>query len=103
MFFWLLVGHVVCDYPLQGDFLARAKNHRQPIPGIDWPIALLSHALIHAAAVLVITGRPEIAALELVLHTGIDWAKSEGLTTFALAQLLHVACKVVWLVPVFLA
>jgi hypothetical protein len=97
------VAHVLCDFPLQGDFLARAKNHRQPIPGIAWPFALLSHALVHAAAVLVITGRPELAALELTLHTWIDWAKSEGLTTFAQDQLLHVACKVVWLVPVFLA
>jgi hypothetical protein len=24
----LCAGHAVCDYPLQGDFLARAKNHR---------------------------------------------------------------------------
>jgi hypothetical protein len=24
----LFAGHALCDYPLQGDFLARAKNHR---------------------------------------------------------------------------
>jgi hypothetical protein len=24
----LLAGHAVCDYPLQGDFLARGKNHK---------------------------------------------------------------------------
>jgi hypothetical protein len=33
-FWWLLVAHVLADYPLQGAFLARGKNHRNPIPGI---------------------------------------------------------------------
>jgi hypothetical protein len=32
----LLVDHALADYPLQGDFLARAKNHTAPIPGISW-------------------------------------------------------------------
>jgi hypothetical protein len=28
----LFAGHALCDYPLQGDFLARGKNHCNPIP-----------------------------------------------------------------------
>jgi hypothetical protein len=36
----LLVDHALADYPLQVDFLARAKNHAAPIPGISWYQAL---------------------------------------------------------------
>ena len=34
--FWLMVGHALADYPLQGDFLAKAKNRTAPIPGVPW-------------------------------------------------------------------
>lgn len=32
----LLAGHALCDYPLQGDFLAKAKNRAAPLPGVPW-------------------------------------------------------------------
>ena len=49
---WLLLcGHALCDYPLQGDFLARGKNHTDPIPGIPWVHCLVAHALIHGGMV----------------------------------------------------
>lgn len=45
--FWLLVAHALCDYPLQGDFLARGKNrHAWPsvLDGVAvWPHALTAH------------------------------------------------------------
>jgi hypothetical protein len=44
LFFWLLVGHAIADYPLQGDFLAKAKNYTLAIPGIPWQQALFWHA-----------------------------------------------------------
>jgi len=28
----LFAGHALCDYPLQGNFLAKGKNHRNPHP-----------------------------------------------------------------------
>ncbi len=31
--FWLFVAHAVCDYPLQGDFLAKAKNQMAVVRG----------------------------------------------------------------------
>jgi hypothetical protein len=94
LFAWLLVGHALCDYPLQGDFLARAKNHRQPLPGIAPAWGLFFHALLHAAAVGIITGRAGLALLELVLHIGIDYLKCDGQTSFNVDQWLHVVCKV---------
>jgi hypothetical protein len=95
--FWMLVAHAVCDYPLQGDFLAKAKNHKAPIPGIDWWIALGAHSLIHAGAVAFITGSFWIGVGEFIAHCLIDRAKCEGLTTFRTDQALHVACKLAWI------
>ena len=51
----LLAAHALCDYPLQGDFLAKAKNPAQPIPGVPWWCAMAAHCAIHAGAVLLVT------------------------------------------------
>ena len=92
--FWLLlVGHCLADYPLQGDFLARAKNHTSPMPGVPWPFALVSHALIHSGVVWLLTGSHALAAMEFCLHTGIDYAKSDRRISFVTDQLMHVCCK----------
>lgn len=94
--FWLLVGHGVADYPLQGDFLARAKNHTAPIPGIPWPWALFWHALMHGGAVALVTHSVTLGIAETTIHIGIDWLKCDGRTTFNTDQWLHVICKVAW-------
>jgi hypothetical protein len=98
--FWLLVGHAVADYPLQGDFLAKAKNHKAPIPGVDWWIALLNHAAMHGGAVALITGSVALGVVETAIHCGIDWLKCDGRTSFRADQALHVVCKVAWCVVV---
>lgn len=36
LFALLLVGHALADYPLQGEFLSKTKNHRSPNEGIPW-------------------------------------------------------------------
>lgn len=96
LFAWLLVAHAVCDYPLQGDFLARAKNHRAPLPNIPAWQALWWHAVMHAGAVAWLTGVPALGVCELIAHMAIDWAKCEGWTDFNVDQALHVACKGMW-------
>lgn len=96
LFFALLVGHALADYPLQGDFLARAKNRKQPIPGVPWWQALTAHAAIHGGAVWLVTGRIELALAELACHWLIDSAKCEGRISFNTDQALHILCKVVW-------
>lgn len=97
MFWWLLVGHAVCDYPLQGDFLARGKNHRNPISGVPWLLCLVAHALIHGGAVALVTGSVFIGCMEVLLHALIDWLKCEGALGFTCDQALHLLSKLAWL------
>lgn len=100
LLFALLIGHALADYPLQGEFLAKAKNHTDPIPGVPWEIALGSHALIHGGVVWALTGQAWLGLLEAVAHTFIDHAKCAGGLTFRQDQALHAICKMFW---VFLA
>lgn len=94
--FLLFAGHFVCDYPLQGDFLARGKNHKAPLPGIPWLQCLLAHSFIHAGAVALITGDVGLGFCELVAHFLIDNAKCEGIFGYNVDQALHWVCKLVW-------
>lgn len=94
--FLLLAMHALCDFPLQGDFLAKAKNHKAPIPGVPWYIALTAHATIQAGGVLIVTGNLWFAGVELLAHAAIDWMKSEGILTFGEDQIAHIGCKVVY-------
>lgn len=96
--FWMLVGHAIADYPLQGDWMAKAKN-----PTLDvvrgeriWPGVMLSHALIHAAAVKLATGSWLLAIAELWAHACIDYWKCVGAYGYNVDQAPHVGCKVVW-------
>lgn len=98
----LLAAHALCDYPLQGDWLSKAKNHRLDlVPGERiWPGALLGHAAIHGAAVGLITGSVVLGLLEFAAHTVIDYAKCDGRLSYNTDQALHVACKALWMGPV---
>lgn len=94
--FLLVAAHALCDYPLQGDFLAKSKNHKAPMPGVDWWIALLAHSAIHAGAVLLITESLWFGCCEFVMHSIIDWGKCEGHTSLRTDQALHLACKAIY-------
>ena len=107
LFFALLIGHAIADYPMQGGFLATAKDRhsdsgalfgeRLP-PRFLWVHALTAHALVHAGAVWLITGSALLALVEAVLHWLIDFAKCEGWTSFGFDQMLHIVCKAVYAV-----
>lgn len=73
----LLALHFLCDFPLQGDFLARGKNHNAPLPCVPWQLCLVAHATIHAGAYSMLV-QWEAAAIVGWLHLFIDYAKSEG-------------------------
>lgn len=92
----LVAAHALCDYPLQGDFLARAKNRFAPLPGVPWYQALGSHAIIHGGGVALITGMPILGVAEALAHAAIDDAKCAGRIGFNADQALHVLCKVLW-------
>lgn len=94
--FYLLCAHALCDYPLQGNYMAMAKNrHTESARGI-WPWVLTSHALIHGGAVALITGSVWLGIAETVAHWLIDFGKCEKWYDFNTDQWLHVACKLVW-------
>jgi hypothetical protein len=100
LFFALMIGHAVADYPLQGDFLSKAKNHKLPIPGVPFYQALGAHALMHGGMVWVITGIWWLGALETVAHAAIDYLKCDGKIGFNADQGLHAVCKAIWAVVI---
>ncbi|MBJ2150650.1 DUF3307 domain-containing protein [Paracoccus sp. IB05] len=92
----LIVGHMLADYPLQGDFLARGKNRTAPIPGVPWQHPLAAHSIIHGGFVGIITGTIWLGLAEAVVHWFIDDAKCRGLISYHADQALHIGCKVLW-------
>lgn len=104
LFFKLLIGHALADYPLQGDAMAKGKNRHNPPYGIPpgqkpvavWTHYLTAHALIHGGFVWAITGSPALGLVECVLHWIIDFAKCENWTNPHQDQFLHIACKAVY-------
>jgi hypothetical protein len=98
----LVFGHMLADYPLQGDFLARGKNASAPLPGVPWPLILVSHAIIHGGVVGIITGSLWLGLAETAAHALIDHAKctgafgSEPKLAFIKDQVLHILCKLEW-------
>lgn len=103
LLFFLIVAHALADYPLQGDFLAQAKNRHTELGQLigAWPLCLIMHGLIHAGAVMLILHSLPLALLELVLHCLIDLAKNEKKISFITDQALHLACKVLYVAIVF--
>lgn len=102
----LLFWHALADFPLQGDFLARWKQpeflplpdqpggQRNPI----WHWCMGAHCAIQAGGVYVITGWWVLFVLEFVAHAAIDYAKCRGRITFAQDQVLHLGCKILWVI-----
>ncbi|NLS07849.1 DUF3307 domain-containing protein [Rhizobium sp. P32RR-XVIII] len=94
----LLAVHWLLDYPLQGDFLSKAKQS-----GPLRVYHLIAHSGIQGAGVAVITGNIWLGLLEWLAHTAIDEAKVRGRTTFAQDQASHIACRAAWLVYLLLS
>jgi hypothetical protein len=98
LFALLLFAHLLFDYPLQGDFLSRAKNRFDPIPHVPWYQAMFAHTAMHGMAVWIITGIPLLGLAEMAIHWITDDLKLRGELTFNQDQAIHIVCKVVWAV-----
>ena len=96
LFALMLVGHALADYPLQGDFVSKAKNAFSPIPGVPWYQAMGAHCVIHAGFVGIVTGSIWLAFAELVIHAITDNAKCAGRISFNTDQAIHIGCKLAW-------
>jgi hypothetical protein len=94
--FWLLVGHSLADYPLQGDFLANGKNRHTAIGKVFWPHALFAHAMVHAGFVALFTGSVLLGVAEAVVHAVTDFLKCDNVIGLRTDQAIHFGCKVLW-------
>jgi hypothetical protein len=102
LLFWLVIGHFVMDFPLQGSAVAAQKS---PIPGarnealakaVPWPYWMTAHALMHGGTVMLITGSLTLGVLETTIHWLTDVAKCCRLIGIHTDQAIHIGCKVVW-------
>lgn len=107
MLFYLLAGHALMDYALQGDAMAVCKCKGAKHPAADavpWYYWLTAHTLLHGATVAVVVrwyGYGEQVAIglgltETVIHWVIDYGKCSGWFGIHLDQFFHVLCKVAW-------
>jgi len=110
LLFAFIIGHMLGDFPLQGDFLALGKVRGYWIgpdapagasPGM-WLYCLTAHSLIQAGIVWIISGSVILGVAELVLHWLTDYGKGEGKFGFALDQGFHLGAKVVFSVMIYL-
>lgn len=96
LLFWLVVGHSLADYPLQGDFIAKAKDRTSDLGKFFWRHALFAHAMIHAGAVALVTGHVELGIAEAVIHAITDDLKCRKKINMWQDQAIHFACKALW-------
>ena len=104
LFLKLVVGHAIADFWAQSDALAQMKNRNRPNtrvppgqkPQIMWPYALTAHAVMHGAAVWIITGSVWLFLAETAAHWLIDFGKCENWYGIHEDQAAHIACKVAW-------
>lgn len=95
LFLILVAGHLIADYPLQGDAIARGKNRSvdPALFGVPWFYWMASHAATHAVAVGLATQSVVAGAFEFVAHFAIDHGKCSKLYGIHADQILHVVCK----------
>lgn len=103
--FLLIAAHAAFDYAWQGDTVALNKNPNAHTPlqfHVPWYYWMASHALMHGAAVALITNSAVLGIAEAVAHFFIDWGKCTNKYSIHGDQALHGLCKLVWLTCWFL-
>jgi hypothetical protein len=105
LFAAFVVVHALADFPLQGSYLAQHKVRSHKGVPAEWIVALSAHSVIHAGGVWSVSGSLGFAAAEFVVHGLIDLGKGEGKYGLIADQLLHLGCKLayvillVWVLP----
>ena len=104
--FALFIGHAIADYPLQHEFMAQAKQPKywkevKSSKGFEWVFVLAFHCFIHGGAVWLLTESLLLGLIETVLHFLIDVARNQERICFISDQLLHLGCKVGYLIFLF--
>lgn len=91
----LVFAHFIGDFVLQSDRMAREKC---PSRGgaVPWGWWLAAHGSTHGMAVALLTGAPLLGLAEALLHALIDRLKCAGRIGLPMDQVLHLACKALW-------
>jgi hypothetical protein len=100
IFFYLMAAHALLDFPLQGEQVAVNKNpnsNTELQKAVPWYYWMGSHAMLHGAAVMMITNSLVCGLAETVAHFIIDLNKCNGRYSIHIDQLLHMLCKVLWI------
>ena len=103
LFFKLMFAHFFADVTLQSTKMANGKNRNKKsdyvlLPGQKfiacWPYDLTAHAITHGGFVYIATGSLALGITETIAHWVIDFAKCETWTNIHTDQLLHLLCKI---------
>lgn len=95
IFLTLLAVHFLCDFPLQGDFMAINKVKKN---FKDWWVVLSAHCFIHGLGVMLVLWLYDYdkgvaissMVFMIVSHFLIDLLKNNNQITFKVDQLLHI-------------
>lgn len=101
IFFYLIAAHVLLDFPLQGEQTAVNKNPNSKTElqkSVPWYYWMGSHAILHGAAVFIITNSLFCGLAEIVAHFFIDYNKCNGRYSIHVDQTLHILCKMLWII-----
>lgn len=96
VFFALMIGHAFADYVFQSELMSRNKRRKHNPDG--WWATLAAHALVHGGMVLIVLASPLLAFFEFLAHFTIDFFRCEEKYSWQVDQLLHVWCKVSWII-----
>jgi|SRR5271165_3728317 len=104
LLWWLIVGHALADFVLQGEVMALGKNRNLPSrTGVPWFYWLGAHALVQGGAVAIVLDSPALGLAEAIAHWTIDFGKCDEWYGFNTDQILHGVCKLAWVLIFFLA
>lgn len=97
MVFWLFASHMLCDYPLQSEFMAKGKDPaNSPYFGVPWYWTMSAHCLTHAAGVAFILNNVLFGMAEFCSHFVIDYLKCKKVFGADTDQTLHLSFMLLW-------
>lgn len=94
IFFILLCVHALTDFQLQNGAMWQCKGRDCS----RWYYWLTAHALICGLGVYVVTQCLPLAIVEVVCHWLIDFYKGEKWIDIHTDQILHIACRIIYVI-----
>lgn len=101
VFAMLVFAHLIGDFALQNEYMAKAKNPNIKVVDSPWYVVMFAHAGIHAGLTGFITGSLIIALFELVAHYVIDYYRCLKRFSYLTDQILHIVCKFIYVIILY--